>query len=100
MFVQVAHYKLGTGTVEDLRPRVEEGPMQVMGDVPGFVNYYAFDAGGGVVASVSVFADRSASEEVEQRLADWIQKTVAELDISPGDVSEGEVFASIRPPPA
>ena len=33
MYVQVAHYKLGTGTVEGLRPRVEEGPVQVMGEV-------------------------------------------------------------------
>ena len=97
MYVQVAHYKLGTGTVEDLRSRVNEGPVQVMGDVPGFVDYYAFDAGDGVVASVTVFADRSGVEEAERRLADWIEETVAALDISPGEVSEGEVFANARP---
>lgn len=97
MYVQVAHYKLGTGTVEDLRSRVTEGPVKVMGDVPGFVDYYAFDAGDGVVASVTVFADRSGVEEVERRLADWIEATVAALHISPGEVSEGEVFASTRP---
>ena len=97
MYVQVAHYKLGTGTVEDLRLRVEEGPLQVMGDVPGFVDYYAFDVGDGAVASVSVFADRVGVEEAERRLADWIEETVEALDISPGAVSEGEVFASTRP---
>jgi hypothetical protein len=96
MYVQVAHYKLGTGTAEDLRPRVEEGPVKVMGDVPGFVDYFAFDAGDGVVASVSVFADRSGVEEAERRLAGWIEQTVSELDISPGEVSEGDVFASTR----
>lgn len=97
MYVQVAHYTLGTGTVEDLRPRVEEGPVKAMGDVPGFVDYYAFDVGDGAIASVSVFADRSGVEEAERRLADWIEQTVAELDISPGEVSEGKVFASTRP---
>jgi hypothetical protein len=68
-----------------------------MGDVPGFIDYYAFDAGDGAVASVSVFADRSGVEEAERRLAEWIEQTVSELDISPGEVSEGEVFASTRP---
>jgi hypothetical protein len=97
MYVQVAHYKLGAGTADDLRPRVEEGPVQVMREVPGFVDYYAFDAGEGVVASVSVFADRSGVEEAERRLADWIEQTVGALDISPGEISEGEVFASARP---
>jgi hypothetical protein len=94
MYVQVAHYKLGIGTVEDLRPRVEEGPVKVMRDVPGFVDYYAFDAGDGLVASVSVFADKSGLEEAERRLAEWIEQTVARLDISPGHSSEGEVFAN------
>ena len=96
MYVQVAHYRLGTGSVEDLRSRVEEGPVKVMGELPGFVDYYAFDAGDGVVASVSVFADRSGVEEAERRLAEWIEQTISDLDISPGEVSEGEVFASTR----
>lgn len=52
MYVQVAHCKLGTGTAEDLRPRVEDGPVKVLRDLPGFVDYYAFDAGDGLVASV------------------------------------------------
>jgi hypothetical protein len=96
MYVQVAHYKLGVGRAEDLRLRAEEGPMKVMRDVPGFVDYYAFDAGDGLVASVSVFADRSGVDEAERRLADWVEQTVSEFDISPGQVSEGEVFASTR----
>lgn len=96
MYVQVAHYKVGAGSVEDLRPRVEEGPVEVMRAVPGFVEYYAFDAGDGAVASVSVFSDRSGVEEAERRLAAWIEATVSALDISPEEVSEGEVFATTR----
>ena len=96
MYVQVAHYKLGSGTVEDLRPRVEAGPVEVMRAVPGFIDYYAFDAGDGVVASVTVSADRSGVEDADRRLAKWIEATVSALDISPGEVSEGEVFATTR----
>ena len=96
MYVQVAHYKLGRGSAGELRSRVKQGPVKVMAEVPGFVDYYAFDAGGGMVASVTVFADRSGLEEAEGRLGEWIEETISEFDISPGDVSEGEVFASTR----
>jgi hypothetical protein len=97
MYVQVAHYKLGTGSAADLRARVEQGPVKVMTEVPGFVAYYAFDAGDGVVASVNVFADRSGLEEAERKLGGWIEQTISDFDISPGEVSAGEVFASTRP---
>lgn len=97
MYVQVAHYKLGTGTVDDLRTRAADGPLKVMPEVPGFIDYYAFEAGDGIVASVSIFADRAGVEEAERRLAGWVEQTVLAFDISPGEVSEGEVFASSRP---
>jgi hypothetical protein len=96
MYVQVAHYRLGSGSAEELAGRAREGPLKVMPEVPGFIDYYAFDAGGGVVASVSVFQDRTGVEEAERRLEDWIGRTIVDFDISPGDVSEGEVFASTR----
>jgi hypothetical protein len=30
------------------------------------------------------------------RLADWIEQTISDFAISPGDLSEGEVIASTR----
>lgn len=96
MYVQVAHYRLGTGSPEQLRERVEVGPVRTMREVPGFVDYYAFDVGDGVVASVSVFEDREGVEEAERRLAGWIEETIRRFDITPGDVSEGYVLATTR----
>ena len=96
MYVQVAHYRLGRGSAEELAGTAEDGPLKVMPEVPGFVDYYAFDAGGGLVASVSVFEDRSGVEEAERRLEGWVERTIGDFEISPGDVSEGQVFASAR----
>ena len=48
------------------------------------------------MASVSVFEDRIGVEEAERRLADWIEQTISDFEISPGDVSEGEAIASTR----
>jgi hypothetical protein len=94
MYVQVAHYRLGTGSADELAGRVAEGPLKAMPEVPGFVDYYAFDAGEGLVASVSVFESRTGVEEAERRLGEWVEQTVAEFDIKPGHMSEGSVFAS------
>lgn len=96
MYIQVAHYRLARGSAEELASRARVGPLKVMREVPGFVDYYAFDAGDGVVASVSVFEERTGVEEAERRLADWTEQTISDFEIAPGDVSEGEVFASMR----
>jgi hypothetical protein len=40
MYVQVARYTLGTKSADDLVPKIEEGNLPVMREVPGFVEYY------------------------------------------------------------
>lgn len=83
MCVQVASYRLGSGSTADLARRIEDGNLPVVREVPGFIAYYGFEAGDSVVASVSVFADKSGVEEAERRLADWIGSTVAEFEVTP-----------------
>lgn len=92
MYVQVARYRLGTGSPEELLPKIEEGNLPVLREVPGFVSYYALRLADDEVASVIVFTDRSGVETAESRLAGWIERTVQEFDISPGEVTEGEVL--------
>ena len=94
MRVQVASYRLGTGTTADLARRIEEGNLPVIRGVPGFVSYYAFDAEEGVVASVLLFENQSGLEQAEERLAGWIEQTMDEFDVEPLAVLEGDVFAS------
>ena len=97
MFVQIASYRLGSGSVDDLARRVEEGNLPVLRDTPGFIDYYGIDLGDGVVASVMVVADRSVAEEAERRLTAWVEKTMEEFQVTPVDVVEGDVIASSRP---
>ena len=94
MYVQVASYRLGSGSTAGLAGRIEEGNLPVIREVPGFRTYYGFEVGGGVVASVLVCEDRSGVEEAEKRLAGWIEKTMDEFQVIPLDVLEGEVIAS------
>ena len=93
MYVQVASYRLGSGSTAELVRRIEEGNIPVVRDVPGFVGYYAFEAADRVVASVLIVEGRSGVEDAEKRLADWIEKTVEEFQVTPLDVLEGDVIA-------
>jgi hypothetical protein len=55
------------------------------------VAYWAIDAGGGVVASVSVFQDQSGVEEATRRAASWVKDNVAGFMPNPPQVTMGEV---------
>jgi len=94
MYIQVASYRLGSGSTDELARRVEEGNIPVVRDVPGFRGYYALDVGDGVVASVLLFDDKSGVEEAENRLESWIAQTMTDFQVTPLDVLEGEVIAS------
>ena len=96
MYVQVARYRLGKKSAAELVPKIEEGNLPVMREVPGFVEYYALRVGESEVASVAVFRDRSGVVEAEERLGEWIQRTVEEFDITPGEVTEGEVLVTTK----
>jgi len=74
--------------------RVNEGFVPLVKELPGFVAYYWVDAGGGVMASTSVFEDQAGAEASVERAADWVRENIAELLPNPPDVMTGEVVAS------
>ena len=94
VFVQVASYRLGSGSTAELARRIEQGNLPVIRAIPGFVAYHAFETADGVVASVLLFESASGVEEAEKRLAGWIEDVVEQFDVEPLAVLEGEVIAS------
>jgi hypothetical protein len=96
MYVEVARYKLGRGSADELVPKIREGNVPVMREVSGFVEYYALQLANDEVASIAVFRDRSSAEEANQQLATWIEETVSEFDVTPVDLIEGDVIVTTR----
>ncbi len=47
MYVSVRRYEMDAETVDELMRRVEEGFVPIISNAPGFIAYYALDAGGG-----------------------------------------------------
>ena len=72
---------------------MNEGFVPIISEMPGFVDYYFVDAGGGVMISLSVFEDQAGAEESNSRAVDWVQQNVDSLIPNPPQVTDGEVVA-------
>ena len=93
MYAVVRRYDGVTDPAEAAR-RAQQGFVPLLSEVPGFVAYYAIDAGGGVIVSISVFQDQPGSEESTERAADYVRENLASLIPNPPQVTGGEVVAS------
>jgi hypothetical protein len=93
MYGTVRRYEGVTDAAEAGR-RVAEGFVPLIKQIPGFVAYYWVDAGGGVMASTSVFEDRAGAEASTEKAADWVRENIAPLLPNPPQVTAGEVVAS------
>ncbi len=87
----VRRYRGAAALGDALASRSQE-VRDIIGGVPGFVAYYAFDAGGGVVSSVSLFEDQAGAEESNRRAADWVKQNLNELVPNPPQVTAGQVL--------
>ncbi len=93
MHAAIRQYQVA-GSVDEVIRGMNEGFVPIIKDASGFRAYYALDAGGGRLATVSVFEDRNGAEESTRMAADWIRQNMASLLPNPPEVLEGEVFAN------
>ena len=94
MHVAMRQYQVDPGSVDEITRGINEGLLPIIKDVYGFQAYYALDAGGGRIASVSVFDDQAGAEESTRLAADYIRQNMASLFPNPPEVLQGEVFAN------
>jgi quinol monooxygenase YgiN len=92
MYATVRRYEGVTDPSEAAR-RVNEGFVQLISQVPGFLAYYWVDAGGSVMVSTSIFEDQAGAEESNRRAADYVRQNMAPLLPNPPQITAGEVVA-------
>jgi len=92
MHAVIRQYQVA-GSADEVIRGINEGFLPIIKDASGFRAYYALDAGGGRLATVSVFEDRNGAEESTRKAADWIRQNMASLLPNPPEVLQGEVGA-------
>ncbi len=92
MHAAIRQYQVA-GSVDEVMRGMNESFLPIIKDASGFQAYYALDAGGGRLATVSVFEDRAGAEESTRMAADWVRQNMASLLPNPPEILQGEVGA-------
>jgi hypothetical protein len=90
MYIAVRRYEGVTDPSEAGRI-TREGFVPIIREIPGFVSYYAVDAGDGVMVSISVFEHKEAEEESTFSAGDFVAKDLEPLMPNPPQVTAGDV---------
>ena len=89
MYTVIRRYQGVTDTAEVARRAVEEF-APTLRDQPGFQGYWVVDAGGGVLATISVFESEEAAEESIAAAATWVQENMPNQVPNPPQVTKGD----------
>ncbi len=93
MYAAIRRYHTDPDSVDEIARRVNEEFVDIISDMPGFVAYFALNAGQGEVGSVSVFEDQQSAEESNRVAEEWVNENLGELLPTPPDFAAGEVVA-------
>jgi heme-degrading monooxygenase HmoA len=94
MHTVVRHYKGSAKLIDALVDRRKDVEELIRG-VPGFVGYYLIKTADGG-ASISVFDDKSGTEESTRRAAAYLKENLAGVAAGPPEVIEGETVISFE----
>jgi hypothetical protein len=92
MYATIRSYS-GTELADALATR-EDDIRQVLGAIAGFRAYYCVRTTDGNAVTISVFDDQAGAEESTRAAATWVGENLADLAISPPQVTTGEVTLS------
>jgi len=90
MHATVRTYAGGADLIDELTSREGEVKNLIEG-IAGFRAYYLIRTDKGDAVSVSVYDDRSGTEESNRLAAEWIRANLPDLSVSTPQVSAGEV---------
>jgi hypothetical protein len=92
MYAAVRRYE-GVTDPKEVAKVGQEGFVPIISELPGFVGYYAVDAGDGVVLSTSVFEHKDAEEQSTFLAGEFVAEHLATLLPNPPQITAGEVLA-------
>ena len=93
MYAAVRRYE-GVTDPKEVARQVEEHFLPILSQIPGFVAYYAVDAGEGVMVTTSVFEHQAAEEESSWRAGQFVAQHIAALTPNSPQITAGDVVVA------
>ncbi|MEA2376690.1 MAG: hypothetical protein QOD13_597 [Thermoleophilaceae bacterium] len=94
MYATVRNYAGPERFAEELVNRQDEVKGLIQG-ISGFRAYYLVKTDQGGAVSVSVYDDQAGAEESTQQAGEWVRTNLSDLNVSPPQVSSGEVVIQL-----
>ena len=76
--------------------RGKSGVGQILRGSPGFRSYYILDGGEGVGVAVMIFEDRESANAANDKVRDFVQASLHDLDLGDPEIIAGEVLVNIE----
>jgi hypothetical protein len=96
MYASIRKYKVRTGTLDDLIPRVKAELAPILEKMPGFVAYYTVDSHDGFVTALTIAENRETAEALTRSSVEWAKKNLGNA-LSDPDITIGEVAVALAP---
>ena len=82
-------------SVADAARRAKSGIGQILKESRGFRSYYVLDGGEGVGVAVMIFDDRDSANAANDKVLEFVQASLHELNLGDPEIITGEVLVNI-----
>ena len=96
MYIVIRKYTKVRSVVDAAR-RAKSGIGEILKASRGFKSYYVLDGGEGVGVAVMIFDDRESANAANERVLEFVQASLHDLDLGDPEIIAGEVLVSIEP---
>jgi hypothetical protein len=90
MHISIRRYQHVT-SIAQVCLKIGESFVPLLRRSPGFIAYYAIDAGDGTMATISIFSTKDMALESNEKAAVWLKENVADLQPEAPEITSGEV---------
>jgi len=81
MFMSIRTYRVGSGELDEVVRRVDEGWADHLRTEPGFLSYHVVATGPNELVSMTACLDEDALERVVQKSGEWVGTRLMGLDV-------------------
>ena len=83
-------------SIADAARRAKSGTGQMLRESHGFRSYYVMDGGDGVGVAVMTFADRESANAANDKVLEFVQASLLDLNLGDPEIIAGEVLVNIE----
>jgi hypothetical protein len=95
MYIFIRKYT-NVRSVADAARRAKSGVGQILRESRGFRSYYVLDGGEGVGVAVMIFADRESAIAANDKVLEFVQESLFDLNLGDPEIIAGEVLVNIE----